>query len=324
MIIVKSPVRISFCSADYPEFFLENGGAFIGGAINKYIYVSVRETPPYEDFYTRLLYSNVEVVQSNSAIEHKAIKAAIEYMEYNRGLELIHMSDLKSKSGLGSSSSFMLCLILGLSTLKGKEVSTIELIEKARFVENKIIGDRIGFQDYFHTAYGGLAFYNIFKKTGEIVRSPLSIFGEKLNDLENHILLVKTNSDRKASEIAATYVDNKDNIRVHCQLRDLCWNIRRSIEDTNWKKLGEYVNESWKIKKTLSDNVSSEEVDGIHKKMMENGAWGFRLIGAGQNGVIMCIAEPRKHDRILNSLSDYKVFKIDFKFTNDGCRILQH
>jgi len=47
MIITRTPLRISFFGGgtDFPEYFLEEGGAVVSAAINRYSYQIVSEFP---------------------------------------------------------------------------------------------------------------------------------------------------------------------------------------------------------------------------------------------------------------------------------------
>ncbi len=107
MIITRTPTRISLLGGgtDYPASFAKYGGLVIGGAINKYSYITARYLPPFHDFKTRAVYSLIETVKDNCDIKHRAIKAVIEYMGMqSEGLEIFHASDLPSRSGTGSCS----------------------------------------------------------------------------------------------------------------------------------------------------------------------------------------------------------------------------
>ncbi len=62
MVITRTPFRISFFGGgtDYPDWYREYGGAVISTTINKYSYLNCRYLPPFFDFKTRIIWSQIE------------------------------------------------------------------------------------------------------------------------------------------------------------------------------------------------------------------------------------------------------------------------
>src|SRR3954467_12404987 len=108
MIITKTPFRMSFFGGgtDYPTWYREHGGAVLATTIDKYCYISVRKLPPFFEHKFRLVYSLVESVKEVSEINHPAVRAVLQWMRTEEGLEIHHDGDLPARSGLGSSSAF--------------------------------------------------------------------------------------------------------------------------------------------------------------------------------------------------------------------------
>ncbi len=50
------------------------------------------------------------------------------------------------------------------------------------------------------------------------------------------------------------------------------------------------------------------------------GAFGGKILGAGGGGFLLSIASPKKHQKIREALSDYKL--ISLAFSNIGSRII--
>jgi D-glycero-alpha-D-manno-heptose-7-phosphate kinase len=125
MIISRTPFRVSFFGGgtDYPDWFHEHGGAVLATTIDKYCYISVRELPPFFDHRFRVVYSIVENVQEVADIAHPAVRAVLQRLEVNRGLEIHHDGDLPARAGLGSSSAFTVGLLHAVHALRGRQVS---------------------------------------------------------------------------------------------------------------------------------------------------------------------------------------------------------
>src|SRR5215207_5681703 len=133
MIISRTPFRVSFFGGgtDYPDWFHEHGGAVLATTIDKYCYISVRELPPFFDHRFRVVYSIVENVKDVAEIAHPAVRAVLQRLDVDKGLEIHHDGDLPARSGLGSSSAFTVGLVHALAAMKGRYVAKDDLARDA-------------------------------------------------------------------------------------------------------------------------------------------------------------------------------------------------
>ena len=193
MIIVKTPLRISFFGGgtDYPEWFNKYGGEVISTAIDKYSFLCIREVKNVNSFVApfyrkkfRISYSKVELVNQINSIKHPAVKELLKYFNVKTGLDINYLSDLPSRSGMGSSSNFIISLIVALGKLKENKIyKPIELAKKSIFVERNLVKDYVGFQDQVICAYGGLR--NIlFKKKDKFIVKTLKLDSQRKKNLE--------------------------------------------------------------------------------------------------------------------------------------------
>jgi D-glycero-alpha-D-manno-heptose-7-phosphate kinase len=125
--------------------------------VNKYSYVTARYLPPFHDFKTRLVYREIETVNSAAELNHRAARAAITHLGLaDAGLEVMHAADLPGRSGTGSSSTFVVGLLHALSALRGRYMAPHELAAAAIDIEQRQLGETVGCQDQTWAAYGGL------------------------------------------------------------------------------------------------------------------------------------------------------------------------
>ena len=92
-------------------------------------------------------------------------------------------------------------------------------------------------------------------------------------------------------------------------------NDERPIED-----FGKLLDESWKYKRSLSDQVSSTEIDAIYASAMQAGAIGGKILGAGGGGFMLIFAKPEKHAAIREALKG--LVHVPFNFENAGSRVV--
>src|SRR5437588_2339051 len=106
MVISRTPLRISFFGGgtDYPIWYKENPGMVISTSINKYTYIVCRYLPPFFNYRYRIRYTKQEYKKNISQISHPSVRACLEYLNFNKMLEMQHNADLPARSGLGSSS----------------------------------------------------------------------------------------------------------------------------------------------------------------------------------------------------------------------------
>ena len=143
MIISKTPFRISLFggSTDYESFYSKFGSHLIGFSIDKYCYISVKETPKIFDFLSKISYFRTEIVGDNREIEHNGARGVLEYLELlDKGHEICCASDLPAQTGIGSSSSF----VVGLLKCFKKNLDKKDLAKTAIEVERKLLGEAGG------------------------------------------------------------------------------------------------------------------------------------------------------------------------------------
>ncbi len=209
MIISRTPFRVSFFGGgtDYPDWFHEHGGAVLATTIDKYCYISVRELPPFFDHRFRVVYSIVENVKDVADIAHPAVRAVLQRLEVDKGLEIHHDGDLPARSGLGSSSAFTVGLLRAIHALRGRHTSKEALASEAIHVEQCMLREPVGLQDQISAAFGGFN-HILFRQDGTYEVEPMILPRERLAALQDHLLLVFTGISRLAPDVAQTVIDN--------------------------------------------------------------------------------------------------------------------
>src|ERR1700682_1619888 len=212
MIISRTPFRVSFFGGgtDYPDWYREHGGAVLATTIDKYCYISVRELPPFFDHKFRVVYSIVENVREIWEIQHPAVRGVLEWLKVAKGLEIHHDGDLPARSGLGSISAFTVGLLNAIHALEGRYVSKDALASEAIHVEQCVLQERVGLQDQISAAFGGFNHICV-GANGAYSVNPMVLPRERLELLQEHLLLVFTGISRTAAEVAQTVVGNLKN-----------------------------------------------------------------------------------------------------------------
>jgi len=324
LIITKTPFRISFLGGgtDYPDWYKLHGGAVLATSIDKYCYISLRELPPFFEHKHRIVYSKIENVQDIREIAHPSVRAVMQWAGVSRGLEIHHDGDLPARSGLGSSSSFTVGLIHALNALDGRNSSKLELAKNAIDIEQNVIGESVGSQDQISAAYGGFNRIDFHRDSKFTVESIILTI-QRSQQLHSHLMLCFTGFSRIASLIAKSKIINLSKREAELKKMyamvdegiSILQNDERPIED-----FGKLLDDSWKYKRSLSDQVSSTEIDAIYASAMQAGAIGGKILGAGGGGFMLIFAKPEKHAAIREALKG--LVHVPFNFENAGSRVV--
>ncbi|OGR78401.1 MAG: kinase [Elusimicrobia bacterium RIFCSPLOWO2_02_FULL_39_32] len=324
MIISKTPFRISFFGGgtDYPVWFKENGGSVLVTSIDKYCYISSRYLPPFFEYKSRILYSQVETINKIEDIKHPSVRECLEFMKIKKGMEIHHDADLPARTGLGSSSSFTVGLLNTLNALKGKIISQNQLAKDAIHVEQNLLKENVGCQDQIAATYGGFNLIE-FKDGQENFRVyPITIKSERLTLFHSHLMLIFTGFSRIASEIAKELVQTTHQRKKELKIIHQMVNEGLKILSGNGNILefGKLLHESWKIKRGLTSKITTPAIDEIYSEALKAGAKGGKLLGAGGGGFVLLFAEPAVQPKIKARLK--KFLHVPFQFENSGSQII--
>lgn len=308
---------------DYPSYLNEgNRGIVVGGSINVYSYIACRYFPQFHPYKFNLVYSQTEHVNSVDEIQHRVIKAVLEYFKIKDGVEILHWCDVPSKTGTGSSSAFLVGLINAIACLAGSKIDVVELAHVAVHIEQDILQETVGLQDSLWATYGGLKTIHFNKNRRWIIQS-LSLNETEKRALESHMLLFFTGIHRVSSDVAASYIPSlKEKIKQQNQLVDVAEQSIEVIESKNFINLGKLLHESWLVKRSLSTNISTPRIDELYTKALSLGALGGKLCGAGSGGSLLIFCHPEKRECIIKGMSEEKLLHIPFSFSNDGSKVI--
>lgn len=323
MIISKTPYRISFFGggSDYPEWYNSSRGEVISTTINKYIYVSCRHLPPLFDHKYTVSYSKIERKNNIRQIEHKVVKHMLSKLNIKSGLEIHYDGDLPSRSGMGSSSSFVIGLMKVLNAGTNVKKSKRDLALSAINFEKNILKENVGSQDQVAAVYGG--FNNIvFDKKNIFKVRKMNINSDYLSEFDENLHLYYTGIKRYSSHITkkfSKYLPTKKSKYIKTML-DLTKESKNNLLSGKIDLLGELLNDSWQIKKELDKDVSSKTINEMYSYGIKSGSTGGKLLGAGGGGFILFYVPKKNRNIFLKKMK--KIPSVNFNFSNEGSKII--
>ena len=322
MIISRTPFRISFFGGgtDYPDWYHEHGGAVLSTTFDKYCYISARRLPPFFNHKYRITYSKVEDTRTIHEIEHPAVQAVLAESGYTDGLEIHCDADLPARSGLGSSSSFVVGLLHSIQALLGNSPDKQWIAKEAIRIEQAVLGENVGSQDQIAAAYGGFNLIE-FHQSNSFNVSPVNLPLSRRQELEKHLMLFFTGFSRIASEVAKSKIANLH--KKHAQLNRMRAQVDEALtllrSDADIRIFGDMLHQTWIDKRSLSEKVSTDSIDAIYNRARTAGAIGGKLLGAGGGGFLLIFATPEKHHSIRKALGE--LVTVPFQLEATGSQI---
>ena len=321
MIISKTPYRISLFGGgtDFPDYYNSYGGCVIGGSINRYCYISIRKLPKFFEHKLRFVWSKIENVKHYSELEHPSMKKILDHLKIDEGLEIHYDGDLPGMSGVGSSSSFTVGVLKCLHALKKKKVSKAKLYETSKFIEHKLMKEHVGSQDQFWATYGGFRFVNFNKKK---TKSTNLFKNRSIKKLQKNLILFYTGMKRISSDVEKDKIIKLNKkIEHYHELKKYAYRCKNILnQNNNIDEIGHLLNESWQIKKNLSNKVSNSKIEELYKIALKNGALGGKIIGSGGGGFLLIYANNNVQNKLRKIF--YKLENTNFQFLNSGSEVI--
>jgi D-glycero-alpha-D-manno-heptose-7-phosphate kinase len=318
-------MRISFLGGgtDYPDYYRKHGGMTLATSIDKYTYVTAKMLPSYFDHNIKVSYSVLERCDTLDELRHPSVRECLRHMGIDREIEIHYAGDLPARTGMGSSSSFTVCLLHALHALQGKYVSNRELAALAVHLEQNVMNERVGSQDQYSAAMGGLRLLQ-FNKDDTIDCEPLVLPPGRLAELEAGLMLFYTGITRTAHDIVAEQIEKTKTGSIDEDLHKLGALVPEAIKvltgSDSLDGFGELLHKGWILKRGLSSSVSGDQIDGWYKQAINAGAVGGKLLGAGGGGCLLFYVPKEKQQSVREAMSELS--EIPIKIDRIGSTII--
>jgi D-glycero-alpha-D-manno-heptose-7-phosphate kinase len=320
MIITQTPLRISFFGGgtDFPNFYRREGGCVISSAIDKYIFVIIKQR---FDEKIRVGYTRTELVDSLDEVQHELVREALRRTGITRQVEVDTMGDIPSEgSGLGSSSTVTVGLLNAmyhyLNTPQGQE----RLAREACEIEIETLRKPIGKQDQYIAAYGGLRFIEFLPDDTVRVES-LVVDDHVLRDLSNNLLLFWTGITRQSSHVLVEQQNNiAERLPALRALRDMAYRGRDLLLQGRLDDFGAMLHEAWEQKKTLAKGITTSSIDDMYNAARKAGALGGKITGAGGGGFLLLYCPRERHESVRAALAPLRELPIALE--PDGTKVI--
>ncbi|MCP4357460.1 MAG: GHMP kinase [Chloroflexi bacterium] len=320
MIIVQTPLRVSLFGGgtDFPSYYLQEGGCVLTTAIDKFIFVTIKER---FDRKLRVGWTKTEMVDSLDELQHELIREAFRKTGIVEGIEITTMGDIPSEgSGLGSSATVTVGALHAMYSLYGQLITAEKLAQEACEIEIDILDKPSGVQDQYIAAYGGLRFFEF--TTDGAVKSQRIVLGNGLRKkLNENTMLFFTGVTRRSSSVLTEQKENiRDRSSILTEMKKIAHIACDELQNGNIDALGELLHEGWQLKKQLASQISNGMIDNIYYAARKAGAIGGKISGAGGGGFLLLYCPHSKQDAVREALSSLQ--ELPFKMEPDGSKVI--
>jgi D-glycero-alpha-D-manno-heptose-7-phosphate kinase len=320
MIITQTPLRISFFGGgtDFPDFFLKEGGCVLTSAIDRYIFVIVKER---FDEKIRVGYTRTELVDDVDQIQHELVRECLRKTGIRSRVEISTMGDIPdSGSGLGSSSTVTVGLLNAMYQYLGEPRDAETLALEASEIELQVLRKPIGIQDQYIGSYGGQRFLS-FGRDGRVNVEPLRLAGGDWFQLNENLMLFFTKVTRQAETILEEQRRNIDTrMEVLREMKDLAVEARGYLGTGDWDDFGRLLHKGWCLKKQLASKISNDGIDDVYNAALKAGALGGKIAGAGGGGFLLLYCPPSRQQRVRSVLRNFP--ELPFAFERAGTKVI--
>lgn len=325
MIISKTPLRASFFGggSDFKDYYENSSigyGSVLSAALNMHVYITVNRK--FDDMI-RVVYNGNELVNHVDEVKHNIIREALKMTGIDKGIEVIYMADIPLSGagvGLASSSALAVGVLNALHAYKGEYVSPEALAREACHIEIECLGQRIGIQDQFAVAYGGLNRYR-FCNDGTVGVAPVIMESRMREELLGRMMMFFTGNTRDSRKILSEQSDTIEEKRAMLDnLVETVDRVYEALAKGSLDLIGTELDRTWQIKKKFAGGVSNPMIDDMYEKARAGGAIGGKILGAGGGGFMLLYVPKDKQSAVRETMAEYR--EVPFEIDPQGSRII--
>lgn len=319
MIIVQTPLRVSLFGGgtDFATFYCAEGGCVLSMAINKYIFVTIKQR--FDDML-RIGYTRTEMVDSVDEIQHELIRESLRKTGIQKGVEISTTGDIPAGTGLGSSSTVTVGALHAMYSFQNELVLADRLAREACEIEIETLQKPIGVQDQYIAAFGDLRFIQ-FSTSGEVSIEKVDLEANLKRRLNESLLLFYTGVTRRADTILAEQQTNiNQRLSVLRQLKQMAIEARQELIAGQLDSIGHLLHESWQLKKTLASQITNGMIEEIYETAQRAGATGGKITGAGGGGFLLLYCPLEKREAVREALGHLR--EVPIAIEPDGTKVI--
>lgn len=328
-VIVKTPLRLPLGGGgtDLPAYVKKYGGFIFGAAVNKFVYVTVTRSPPYNGIFISAPHDEKNEIRTHrDGVENKLVREALRLTGWESGLVISSASDIIHGTGMGSSGAFLVGLLHALYVLRDTPVSKEFLADRASHVFLDCLTLSEGKQDPYLAAMGGFTCFDL-DRDNNVYFQPLAVAPEVRKEFEARSLYFYTGVRRESAGILNDHqrraaAGEEAVLAYRHRVKEIGRGVKDAFEQGNMDRFGELLHEHWQAKKESSLGMSIKMIEDLYDDAREAGMLGGKIMGAGAGGFFMAFAGEGRQHAVRRIFAGAGAEEVSFEISDQGSEVL--
>lgn len=332
----RAPLRLGLAGGgtDVSPFSDEHGGFVLNATIDLYAQAILEPTDDGRIVFAAqdreeevVLESQAELPIADPLRLHRGIYNRV-VRQFNGGrpmsFKLTTFADAPAGSGLGTSSTMVVCIIQAFSEWLSLGLGEYEIAHLAFEIERLELKLAGGKQDQYAAAFGGFNFIE-FGAHDKVLVNPLRVKDWVLNELEASTVLFYTGQSRESAHIIEQQIEaSKDrasaSLAAMFELKKDAVAMKEAILRGDLVAYAQVLERGWRAKKRLASSVTNAAIDVIYEGALDAGALAGKISGAGGGGFFMFFVPPHLRMALIRRLRRHAGEVMNFHFTAVGAQ----
>lgn len=333
----RAPLRLGLAGGgtDVSPFSEEQGGFVLNATVDLYaqaileprddgrIVLAAEDREEYIELDAQSVLTDEDPLRLHRGIYNRIVR------QFNGGhplsFKLTTFADAPAGSGLGTSSTMVVCIIQAFSEWLSLGLGEYEIAHLAYEIEREELMLAGGKQDQYAAAFGGFNFIEFGPGSDRVLVNPLRIKEWVRNELEASTVLFYTGQSRESAkiieqQIESTKVKSSPSVAAMVALKQDALLMKEAILRGDLARYAEILRQSWDAKKKLAASVSNSQLDAVYDDAIAAGALAGKISGAGGGGFFMFFVPPNKRMALVRQLQKHRGQVMNFHFTAIGAQ----
>ena len=329
----KAPLRLGFAGggSDVSPYSDLYGGLILNATINLYAYCTIEETDngtvslTATDLGVSVSYPLAQELPVDGTLDlHKGVfnRVVKDFGITPRSCRIFTYSDAPAGSGLGSSSTMVVCILKAFVEWYNLPMGDYEIARLAYRIEREDLALSGGKQDQYAAAFGGFNFME-FLTDGNVIVNPLRVKRWIVDELESSIVLYYTGASRSSAAIIEEQKKNTSNgntqaIEAMHRIKQSAIDMKRALLEGNMDGFARILGQAWEDKKKMATAISNSMIQKVFVVAFSAGAKAGKVSGAGGGGFIIFMTDPARRRLVINALENMPGKVVGFQFSEGG------
>lgn len=329
----KAPLRLGLAGggSDVSPYCDIYGGFVLNATINLYAYCTIEETDGDKIEIVAADLNQRQVLDCGPQLpidgQLDLHKGVYNHIIKNFGMRpcafrITTYSDAPAGSGLGSSSTMVVCILKAFVEWQNLPVGEYEMARMAYVIERLELGLGGGKQDQYAATFGGFNFME-FLKNDQVIVNPLRIKQWIVDELEASMVLYYTGASRSSAAIIREQQKNTSSgnvtaIEAMHKIKQSAVDMKTALLRGDTTAFAHIMGTAWEDKKKMAAAITNDDIQKVFDVAIKAGALSGKVSGAGGGGFIFFAVEPTRKRFVVDALNRLHGTVYNFQFTNGG------